>query len=753
MKTLFLFAFSSFFFLMTAISQDKGYVTGQVNDRNTGQPLPGAHIFIKDGKGTLALASGEYLLELETGIYDLNAHFVGYKSASGRIEVVAGDTVHLDFSLSQNVELLDEVVVTAEKTEQRITDVNVSMALIKPEEIEKINSTSLDQALVRVPGFEILDGQPSIRGGSGFSYGAGSRVLVLVDGLPMITADAGHVQWSFLPLENLSQVEIIKGASSVLYGSSALNGVVNLRYKDPVDKPSTSIRLFSGAYLKPARKELVWWDSPRWYAGGSASHSRKAGNLDVTADTYLYNDQGYREDEFDKLARMNVRLRYRAKKISGLTYGLNTGGMITSQGDFFLWENADSGAYRQNPSGTSTLNANRFYIDPSVKYFTSKGHRHSLHARFYRNVNEMPDNEDKNSSFNLLIAEYQYLHKLSENVNWTIGSSANLSEVTSNLYGHHTKSEAAVFTQLSATLLSRLKYNLGFRWETYRLNDTRENSRPVFRTGLNYQLFEQTFLRLSFGQGYRFPSIAEKYTATQVGALNIFPNPDVESESAWSADAGIIQAFKIGSFLGYVDISAFRSEYTNMIEYTFGFYPPDSLTPPTIRDVGFKALNVGKARITGAETILGIEKSFGEFRVSGMGGYTYIYPIDLSIEKDSLNSNILKYRHRHSVKGDLNLEWRMLAAGATIIHNSFMERVDAVFIDPFFGNLLLPGYPDYRKEHQKGYTTVDTRISYRFARESSLALICKNLFNVEYIGRPGDIRPHRNISLQLLLKF
>ena len=59
----------------------------------------------------------------------------------------------------------------------------------------------------QVPGVTIIDGQANIRGGSGFSYGAGSRVLLLVDDLPMLAADAGDIKWSFLPVENLEQVE------------------------------------------------------------------------------------------------------------------------------------------------------------------------------------------------------------------------------------------------------------------------------------------------------------------------------------------------------------------------------------------------------------------------------------------------------------------------------------------------------------------------------------------------------------------
>jgi len=190
-----------------------------------------------------------------------------------------------------------------------------------------------------------------------------------------------------------------------------------------------------------------------------------------------------------------------------------------------------------------------------------------------------------------------------------------------------------------------------------------------------------------------------------------------------------------------------------MIEYTFGLYLPDGVVIPTLDYVGFKALNVGKAQITGLEIIVNAERMTGQVLTSLQGGYTFINPIDLSIASDSTTSNILKYRHRHSLKGDLSVSYRKWSSGASVIYNSFMEQVDSVFTDPLFGNLILPGYPKYREENKKGYTTVDFRISYDIFKQNSLSLICKNLFNVEYMGRPGDIQPHRNIMLQLLMNF
>ena len=62
---------------------------------------------------------------------------------------------------------------------------------------------------------------------------------MLVDDLPMMAWDGGDIRWNYMPVENINQVEVIKGASSVLHGSSALNGVINLRTRFPDNEPST----------------------------------------------------------------------------------------------------------------------------------------------------------------------------------------------------------------------------------------------------------------------------------------------------------------------------------------------------------------------------------------------------------------------------------------------------------------------------------------------------------------------------------
>ena len=82
------------------------------------------------------------------------------------------------------------------------------MDVIKPSLVQNKGITNLDAIINQVPGVVVSDGQASIRGGSGYSYGAGTRVLMLVDEMPMITADAADIKWNYLPIENMEQIEV-----------------------------------------------------------------------------------------------------------------------------------------------------------------------------------------------------------------------------------------------------------------------------------------------------------------------------------------------------------------------------------------------------------------------------------------------------------------------------------------------------------------------------------------------------------------
>jgi iron complex outermembrane receptor protein len=391
-----------------------------------------------------------------------------------------------------------------------------------------------------------------------------------------------------------------------------------------------------------------------------------------------------------------------------------------------------------------------------VEYSNRKGDRHSLKTRLF-SLKNSTTNVDQNSASKLWYAEYRFLKRLGSNTRWTSGLSYSRSRIIANLYDNHAGSNLAAYTQMDGKLVQKLQYSLGIRWELNSLDGDIYYSLPVVRAGLNYQAGQSTFIRASLGQGYRFPSVAEKYTQTNIGGLRIFPNPELEPERGWSAELGVKQGLKLGSWVGFADLALFWTAYNNMIEFTFGAYPPNPGDTPTFDDLGFKALNIGQARISGIDLSLNATGKAGPADLRFSGGYTYMNPVDPSL-KDSPgiveeDGHILKYRRRHLLKLDLEAGIRKIFVGVNLQLYSRMINVDRVFLDPLTGNLLLPGFPDYWEENENSYSLTDLRLGWNMSEALRITAICRNLFNVEYLGRPGDIGQPRSISLQLRLSF
>ncbi|MBK8225892.1 MAG: TonB-dependent receptor plug domain-containing protein [Flavobacteriales bacterium] len=257
-------------------------ITGKVTDASTGEALIGVNVTYAPGKGVATDVNGVYLLQVPAGAARIAFSFVGYATRTEAITLVAGERRDLSIKLALGNAQLETVVISGGRYEQRIGEVTQSLSVLRPDIILNKNVVSLEQALDQVPGVVIVDEEPQIRAGSGFSYGAGSRVMVLVDDIPILSGDIGRPNWSFLPIENLEQVEVIKGASSVLYGSAALSGVINVRTAYPRAEPRTRATLFSGVYDTPGHAPAKWWDQNNpGISGASFYHSQQFGQLDL----------------------------------------------------------------------------------------------------------------------------------------------------------------------------------------------------------------------------------------------------------------------------------------------------------------------------------------------------------------------------------------------------------------------------------------------------------------------------------------
>lgn len=761
-----LFFFSLF---LNAVAAQTAIVKGKVTEKSTGEMISGATIYVDSVPRMSSEADGTYQLSITPGIHTIEVRMFSFATKKQQVNLEAGTEAIVNFSLESSSKELGTVVVSAGKFEQRIEDVTVSMAVVSPDLIQSKNTTTMEDAIDQIPGVNVTDGQANIRGGSGWSYGAGSRVQILVDDLPQLTADANDAKWTFLPVENLSQVEVIKGASSVLFGSSALNGVINIRTAYPTENPVTKFTIFTGVYDKPVLKldgkeyDLKWWGSKTLLnAGSSFFHSQKFGQLDLTIGANTFADYGYRQGEREARGRFNVNTRYRFKKADGLSAGVNFNTMTTDGVLFFLWQNDTTGSYRPANNTLSDYRTYRTNVDPFITYADKKGNTFRLRTRWFGTKNE--NNTNQNSTAILTYYELQYQRRIRENFNITAGLVDQNSFVKSELYGDHDGMQQAFYVQ-GDLKWKKFSFSLGGRAEKNKIDDYSDELTPVFRAGVNYHLLQETYLRASAGQGYRFPSIAEKYVKTSVGNLIIYPNEDLSPEKGVSYEFGIRQNLKFGGLLCYVDAALFRNEYKNMMEFGFAQWGP--ITSEFFGN-GFKSMNVGNTQIDGVEVNAGGNVDVaGDFSIRFMAGITLINPKQLTYDslytakvgvynlRGSDSSDVLKYRSRRMFKGDIDIRWKKFSVGMTIHYASRMENVDKIFVSGLLDFAFPPGLgiKHYRDHHPGGDAVYDLRTVYTISKNVRLSFIVKNLFNYIYMQRPADMQPPRVFVGQVVFEL
>jgi iron complex outermembrane receptor protein len=771
---------------------------GKVSDEQTNEPLPFVNIGIKGSHtGTFSDNSGLYQLELPKGEYTLLISCVGYDKQERHLYTDSKSKIVLNIELAPTSLELNTLVVSGSKYEQKVENSIATIEVLKSKAISVSNPSSIDKVIDKIPGITIVNNEPQIRGGSGFSSGLGSRVMIMVDDIPILRGDAGRPDWGFLPVDDVEQIEVVKGASSVVYGSSAITGAINIRTAYPKDKPESTLNTFFGVYSKPDRTYATPWTgmNPVIY-GIAVTHLQKFNNIDLGFGVNYYDDQGYirgspeqakdtnfNKGQFERRAKVYFNTRIRNKKIEGLTYGINGNFMFSDKAEAYFWFDADTNQYRSYPGSLSHFKEFTFFVDPFIKYYNKNGNSHTLKNRIYYGNTDA--NNNQSNRYLTVYNEYQHTHKFQKLGDLMLvvgitniyshsygkvfsGKLAADSTTTANQNAEFSAENLAVYAQLEKKFFKRLTILAGGRWEYYQIASLSEN-KPIFRAGLNLEITKATFLRASVGQGYRAPSIGERYITTNSGGFGFYPNPDLKSETCLSYELGIKQMFRIGKFQGMADVSGFLENYKNYVEFNFGEWGASGLFS---KNIGFKFLNTGPARIYGIDMTLGGEgKLVRNLELSTLIGYTYCVPIALDTAyiyysqnghltghlNYSYNSTstdpsqrILKYRIQHLFKSDVQFTYKKkIALGFTGRYYSFMKNIDN-FLTSSVEKIMNSGIKEYRATHNKGNFIVDMRLSYSF-RDFKFSFLVNNCFNTEYSLRPITIEAPRTTSLQVLL--
>lgn len=895
------------FFLMMSHLSFGQEVKGYVRDAETKETLAGVNVYYKDQgemRGVVSDANGYYELKVKNGRTVLSFSYLGYETITLPVRAKTGESLNRDIALKMQSNLMDEVIVSVGRYEQKLSDITVSMDLLKSDEIIRQSPKNLSDVLKTVPGVDIIDSQPSIRGGTGWTYGVGSRCLVLVDGLTVLTPGTGEINWNMVPIERAEQVEVVKGASSILYGSSALNGMIHVKTKRPSEKPETIINLQGGIYGTPH-----YADTP-FYGGVDISHTRRIKNFDLSVGANTLIDDGYRENNYNRRVHLGANLTYNDPKKPGLNYGANFNYLYNDYTGFFMWRSPEE-YYVQSPMANMGRRENTFFIDPFLNYTNSeKGTTHRFRGRFFYRASKIishstdktlidildnmgvsvssitetanllenwqttllptllthvpevmngsysglmddiidmgstllptatsadlidlmswimghtpfpdtdnlgswlvdalepteesdPGRADRTYSYNL---DYQYSKKF-DNSQLTVGGTFEHLHVDSETTGEHSSDNLAAFLQYDHKFWDRLNLSVGLRVEYYRVDEHYREAetdifgldipiKPVFRGGLNYQLGDDTYIRGSFGQGYRFPSVTEKFIIKDIGGVGAYPNLDLKAERGYNLELGIKQRYEWGNLKGFFDAAGYYTRYKDMIEFRFGAFngttyeyidsTSDLIEAITSDDgiaFGAQFTNVENAEIYGVDLSLDGTYDFNpDTRLNYTLGYVFTNPIDMDAEERQIeeeanddplamraksnDSKYLKYRQKHTFKAVLDLEWKRFNAGTNMTWKSKTLAVDYFIVDERekdemdlmdYARLLLYGnLHDYWIENNTGFFTMDVRAGVKVTDNLHLQALVNNVWDNRNSDRPMNVSAPRTFVLQVGLNF
>jgi outer membrane cobalamin receptor len=448
---------------------------------------------------------------------------------------------------------LDPITITATRTEVARSLVAPSITVISQDVLEANQQKSVFSIIgQQVPGVYVQErgvlgfgvssstaGQVSIRGIGGNPT---TEVLMLIDGRPQYMGLMGHPIADNYLSANAERVEVVRGPASVLYGSNAMGGVINIITRS-MQKPGVSgdVSLLYGSYNSQHIGAKFGYQSGEW---------------NTTASFTREHTDGHRpQSEF------NAHSGY--VKTSGR---LNEKFNVTVDGSLTKLNTYDPGTITAPKIKNNYVDIQRGYAGVSVDndFGVSKGA-----ARFMYNFghHQVFDGSDwVSDDYNAVFTVYQTLTLIPHNA-ITVGVDLNKfggeGKNKTKDYGAPSVVEYALYTNMQHTLLGSLIFNGGLRYNHNELF----GSEVVPQVGASYKVSDETTVRASASKGYRSPTIRELY-------LFPVPTPTLEPERLWNYEIGAAQKFG-NRFFG--ELAIFQSEGSNMI-LTSGRYPNMTLS-------------------------------------------------------------------------------------------------------------------------------------------------------------------------------
>ncbi len=731
MKHFILFIIS---YACTIMPLHAGTIRGTIMDSLDAIPLYGANIRVENMQiGARSNAEGTFTIDrLQKGAYTLRVSYVGYSTQIIPIQIASDDAiVRITINLLRKDVNSSQVIVSAGKRTQSVQEVPVSVTLLDQQAIQQRNVNRIDEVLRYVSGVNVARDQVSIRGSSGFALGIGSRVALLLDGFPMLSADNGDMKFDALPMPEIQRVEVVKGAGSALYGTGALGGVVSLFTRNPVDTARIMVRSYAGFYTQPRYEQWQVHNDPPPLYGFDISYGQKINNLEMTILGGTRYDKSYRLTDQSRRYNLFTKLNYTFDKEArtSLTGIINIA--HEDKGDWVFWNSLDSAT---RPPTTS--NPNRMTI--SNKAMAGLNLRHIFHDNALLNIrssvfltdfdnyNLLPTEEAIASSASSFNTELQYSRSLFENVFLTTGINTIINTVDAPIYGIKQQRFFSGYAQSEIKPgIEGLIMTIGGRVD-YEQTDTSAShfvlSPKIAASWLSP--FGVQF-RASLGRGFRAATVAERFAALRFQGITVKSNLAINPEYSMSYEIGASTILPLNeeADILMLDIAVFNNSMDDLVEPSF----------TSTGNIMFQ--NVTAARIQGIE--IGMRTQFS----NGLGietSLTYMDPKDMTLNQ------ILPYRS--SILWYSRVSIPIIESITFQTDYRYLSKVE--LIDARIAALGFIADADARVPIHVCDMRFIVDMKSLIGKPMTITLNAKNVLDYYYTEIMGNLAPNRQLSIQ-----
>ena len=580
-------------FLPSVIFSQGAKLSGRVTASDTSVVTGATISIVGTTYGTVTDKKGYYKInKIEPGTYIIRASFVGYETQEQTV-VIHNDDNSLNFSLKEANIDLNEVVVTGTKSEKTLKNVPVLTQVISARKMLELGITNVADALqTAVPGLNVSHNGTLVTvtlQGMDAKY-----VLFLIDGERIAGEVDGDIDYSMLNLQNIDHIEVIKGASSSLYGSNAIGGVINIITKKIIDPFDAK---FYSRYSK--YNEL--------YSGGSIGlkkgiiGSRTSINFSRT-DGYDVTPESPHDWTQNPYTSYQISQKFEITPSSKLSFT-----------PYFTYYQFERGNVSARP-------VHDLYIDLNAglkgQYFFGKS---SIDFSYYRDryntytILEQLNNKRDTASYDMIQTfRTQGNFHLSDKNNLTAGLEYN----TERLFS--TRVEDGLKNASEAVFYLQEDLQIGERWDLIAGIRTGSHSNYGFNAAPKISaMFKQGFLnfRASAGTGFRSPALKELYFSfDHFGEFFVEGNPQLKPESSKYVSGSI----EFSKPWNNSSVTVYKNVLSNMITTNI-------ITVPDAVETTYQYENVARASVSGVD-LISKQKVFNGLWLSA--GYSYVYALD-----------------------------------------------------------------------------------------------------------------------------